>query len=188
MNQGRIIIISAPSGTGKSTVISALRKKMPKLFFSVSCTTRPIREGEKDGREYFYVDQKKFKKMISDDSFAEWAKVHNEYYGTCAQQITETTSKGLDILLDIDVQGAMQIKKRFPEAISIFLTPPSMEELERRLKKRGTETDAQVRLRLKNAQKELSFKDSYNFVVVNKDAMKTVDELLKILVNFRKFR
>lgn len=180
MKRGRIFIISAPSGTGKSTVVAALRREKPELKFSISCTTRQKRGSEVDGRDYHFIDGKTFQKMVSKNEFAEWANVHGEMYGTPRAALMDPIARGEDIILDIDVQGGMAIKKAFPDAISIFLMPPSLEVLKERLVGRGTDSPAKIALRLKNARTELTFKDRYDHVVTNGDLEQAVSELLSI--------
>ncbi|HPQ80202.1 MAG TPA: guanylate kinase [bacterium] len=181
MQRGRLFVISAPSGAGKSTVVSLLRSRFPGLAFSVSCTTRPRRNGEKDGVHYRFIERKNFERMAAEGEFAEWAEVHGELYGTPIGPLEEMLSKGQDVLLDVDVQGGMAIKNSFPDAKTIFLVPPSMEELERRLVGRKTDSPKQIELRLENARIEMGFKKSYDITVVNDDVDRAVDELSGIV-------
>lgn len=179
---GRLFVISAPSGTGKTTVLGEVRRRCPGLRFSVSCTTRRPREGEVEGREYRFVTRERFDEMRSKGGFVEWAEVHGELYGTPRDFIDEQLKGGRDTLLDIDVQGACSIKRIYPDAVTIFLLPPSIEELERRLKGRGTDAPEKIALRLANAKREMAEKGSYDHVVVNDDVSKAASELEKILL------
>ena len=138
---GIIFIISAPSGSGKSTLTNELRHIVPNLEFSISYTTRPPRGSEQSGREYFFVTREEFERMLHDDEFLEHAEVFGNYYGTAKRFLREATARGHDLLLDIDVQGAAQVKQKLPEAVSIFILPPSREELERRLRRRAEADD-----------------------------------------------
>ena len=178
MKQGRLFIISAPSGTGKSTVLRQLLKKMPDLVYSISYTTRPPRGKEQNGREYYFVDEAKFKQLIDKDFFAEWAKVDGSLYGTPRGPIEDAISRGLNVAMDIDVQGGMTLKARYPEAISVFLTPPSHDELVRRLEGRKTDSAETIATRLKNAQLEMTFKDRYDYCIVNDDLPSACNELI----------
>ncbi len=181
MKKGRLFVISAPSGTGKSTVLAEVRRRLPDFEFSVSYTTRPARAEEKDGREYRFVDRKTFEEMVGRDAFVEWASVHGNFYGTPRGPIEKALGQGRDVLLDIDVQGGMAIKRAFPEAVTIFLLPPDFEELRRRLSGRGTEGEEQIRIRLENARKEMDFKDKYDRCVVNDSVGRAAGELVKLM-------
>lgn len=178
---GVLFVISAPSGTGKSTLIRALMQNIPDLGFSVSHTTRQPRAGESHGRDYFFVDRKEFEEMISNNRLAEWAKVHDNYYGTSRDFIEETLSSGSSIILDIDVQGKEQIEKVFPECVSIFIMPPSMEVLRQRLDGRGTESPESLAKRIRNAEAEIIKKDSYRHEIVNDDLDTAIDELTRLV-------
>ena len=178
---GVLFVISAPSGTGKSTLIRALMQNIPDLGFSVSHTTRQPRAGESHGRDYFFVDRKEFEEMISNNRLAEWAKVHDNYYGTSRDFIEETISSGSSIILDIDVQGKEQIEKVFPECVSIFIMPPSMEVLRQRLDGRGTESPESLAKRIRNAEAEIIKKDSYRHEIVNDDLDTAIDELTRLV-------
>lgn len=181
MKKGRLFIISAPSGTGKSTVVSHLLKKFPELVYSISYTTRPPRRGEENGREYHFVDAITFRKLIDEGFFAEWAEVHGAFYGTPRIEIEEAISSGRNVVLDIDVQGGMSLKSHYPEAVTIFLTPPSFEELKTRLSGRKTDPQPVVEKRLENAKKEMTFKDRYDKCVVNDELKRAVDEVAAII-------
>ncbi|HET7840767.1 MAG TPA: guanylate kinase [Terriglobia bacterium] len=164
---GSVIVISAPSGSGKSTLVKKLMASVPGMVFSVSYTTRPRRMGEKHGREYFFVVPRTFRRMIAAGEFVEWADVHGELYGTARGQIRKAQTAGKDVLLDIDVQGHRQVRRKIPEAVSIFLLPPSYRELARRLRKRHSDAPEVIRRRLRNAQKEIKHWREYDYLIVN---------------------
>ncbi len=178
---GVLYIISAPSGAGKSTLCKAVRHHFPEMLYSVSRTTRAPRPGETDGVDYFFISRKEFEKGIAEKKWAEWAKVHDNYYGTCAQDIDAGLAAGKDILLDIDVQGARQIVMRYPDAVTIFIMPPSMEELQRRLETRGTDSPQTIARRLKNAVDEMAQRHDYRHVVINDNLDQSVDQLVTLI-------
>lgn len=167
MPRGHVYVISAPSGTGKTTVIRQLRTLCPELAHSISYTTRAPRAGEQHGVEYCFVDAATFQRMIDHGEFIEWARVHAHSYGTPTAQIEASLQSGRDIMLDIDVQGAMLVKRHDASATLIFLAPPSMPVLEQRLRQRGTESAEAIALRLQQAQHELAQQQIYDHVVVN---------------------
>jgi guanylate kinase len=164
---GSVIVISAPSGSGKSTLVRRLMASVPDLIFSVSYTTRPRRAGERKGRDYFFVSPAKFKRMIAAGEFVEWADVHGQFYGTSRRQVRKAQEAGKDVLLDIDVQGHSQVRRQLPDAVSIFLLPPSFQELERRLRRRHSDSPAVIHRRLENARREIRRWREYDFLVVN---------------------
>jgi guanylate kinase len=176
--EGIIFILSAPSGTGKTTLIKALRELCPKIRLSISYTTRRRREGEVHGRDYYFVKPAIFARMKSRGDFAEWAKVHDFFYATPRALLERCVRRGEDILLDIDVQGATKIKRKYPAAASIFLAPPSWRELQRRLARRGTDGQETIRRRLANARDEMREIIKYDYLVVNRDVKASV-QLLK---------
>jgi guanylate kinase len=180
-NRGRLFIISAPSGTGKSTVIKKLMETCKDLYFSVSATTRPARPGEVHGVSYYFITHEEFEKHIRQNDFLEYAEYVGNYYGTLKAPVLARLEEGKDVILDIDVQGCKQIIAAMPEAITIFLVPPSMEELENRLRIRGTESEERVKNRLIRAKAEMLEKDSYDYVVVNDEVDKAVAEVLGIM-------
>jgi guanylate kinase len=175
--RGMIFILSAPSGAGKTTLTQGLRRRFPDIELSVSCTTRERRRGEINGRHYRFVRPGRFAAMRQRGAFAEWAEVHGFLYGTPRKPLDRCLKSGKDILLDIDVQGARKIKHLYPDAVTVFLLPPSKEELERRLRRRGTDQATVIRRRLANAQDEIQSVIQYDYYVVNRD----VGEALEIL-------
>lgn len=182
MGKGRLIIISAPSGTGKTTVINKFLSQHPKMVHSISCTTRPMRSGEVNGRDYHFIDKKTFEKWISENKLAEWANVHNNMYGTPKEMLDNWLSEGRDVLLDIDVVGAANLKKLYKKnSISIFLLPPSEEELKKRLTMRATDSKEVQALRLKNALEEIQHKDEYDYQVINDDLDRACKEIEEII-------
>ena len=179
--KGKLFIISAPSGTGKSTVIKEIMARRRDLKFSVSATTRPARGDETPGVSYHFIARKKFDRMIKAGKFLEYAEYVGNYYGTPKKPIYDSLRKGEDVILDIDVQGERQIKKVMPEAITIFLVPPSMEELERRLRERGTDSEERLIARLERAKAEFSELGKYDNVVVNDNVGDAVQQVLAIM-------
>jgi len=177
-----ILLISGPSGAGKSTVYHELLRREPRLQFSVSTTTRPPRPGERDGVDYHFVDSATFDQLVADDAFLEWADVHDHRYGTRRADVAAMEQAGRIPLLDIDVQGGVQVLDRLGEQIvSVFLLPPSWEALERRLRGRGTDSDEVVATRLRNARWEVDYADRYTYWVVNDDVDAAVGRLQAIL-------
>jgi len=176
-----IIIISAPSGSGKTTVVERLLAELPRVKRSISCTTRPPRQGEEEGRDYFFVSEGDFRRKIENGEFLEWEETFGNFYGTPLEQFTGAMENGQDLILSIDVKGARQVKEKFPGAISVFIMPPSTEELESRLRKRNTDRKDQVDLRLKEARRELEAADEYDYLVVNDDLDGAVTELKSVL-------
>ena len=183
--RGALIIVSAPSGCGKSTLLHRLMEKREKLRFSVSATTRPPREGEVDGKDYFFVDHPTFERMIAEDAFLEHAEYVGNRYGTPRAAVEELLDAGYDVYLDIDVQGAMQIKRIRPETLTIFVTPPSLPELENRLRSRGTDSDEVIRSRLETAERELILKDHYDYVVVNDEVDRAAGEISDLIDSYK---
>lgn len=182
--RGRIFVVSAPSGAGKSTLCSTLLARFPNLSYSVSHTTRPPRKGERDGVDYHFISTEGFKKRIDENQWVEWAEVHGNYYGTSRVVIEKGVTEGAHLLLDIDVQGAEQVKTIFPEAITLFIMPPSVEVLEARLRSRGTDDEAIIEKRLNNAEKEMACKDLYEHVIVN-DVLEVAEkELIDIVSGY----
>lgn len=183
--RGRLFVFSGPSGAGKDTV---LRKAIPilgNIAYSISCTTRKPRLEDIEGETYFFMDEEEFRNMVSKGLFLEYAQVHGNLYGTRRDIVESELEKGNDVLLEIDVQGAMQIKKSMKDAVTIFIMPSSNEELERRLRKRGTETEEEICLRIKNAIKEQVFASEYDHVVINDSLKDTVTEFVNIVKSYR---
>jgi guanylate kinase len=178
---GIIFILSAPSGAGKTTLTNGVRRRYPEIRLSVSCTTRARRNGEVEGRDYHFISEQKFAGMREQGEFAEWAQVHDHYYGTPRAALDRCLKAGKDVLLDIDVQGAQQIKSIYPDAVSVFLLPPSRLELERRLKLRGTDDTAVIERRLANAQDEIQQVIQYDYFIVNRDVDAAVSTLQAII-------
>ena len=174
---GLLIVMSGFSGAGKGTVMKKLLSEYDNYVFSVSMTTRKPREGEVDGREYFFVDRKTFEENIAKDGFVEYAEYCGNYYGTPKAYIIEQLKQGKNVLLDIEVQGAMQIKEKYPDVLMVFITPPSIEVLISRLRARGTESEEVIRKRVERAKVESTFMDKYEYLVINDDLDKAVKEL-----------
>lgn len=164
---GNLFVVAAPSGAGKSSLVKALMELDSRVQPSVSHTTRPPRGQEKHGREYFFVSPQEFDAMVAADAFVEWAHVHNNRYGTSKKAIEERMAQGADVVLEIDFQGAIQIKNIFSNAVCIFILPPSWEELRSRLERRGEDKPDVIELRMKNAQEEVSHADKFDFVIIN---------------------
>ena len=183
-----VYIISAPSGSGKSTLVNKVRKIVPGLKFSISYTTRPPRAGEQNGREYFFVSRAVFESMIAQDDFLEYAEVFGNYYGTARSFLSLAELEGKDLLLDIDVQGAVQIKRKIPEAVSIFILPPNRQELEKRLRTRSLDAEAVIQRRLVTASREIENYEKYDYILVNDDLDESVDALKSILLAERRRR
>lgn len=174
-------MISGPSGAGKGTLVARVRAQRPDLGLTVSATTREPRTGEVDGVNYFFLTEDEFSARIKEGAFIEWAQVHDHRYGTLASEIERNLSTGHSLMLEIDVQGALAVKKRFPEAVLIFIEPPSLEVLKERLIKRGSETPESVALRLKTAEGEMPLRDRYDEILVNDDLDRATDEFLAVL-------
>ncbi|WP_408635839.1 guanylate kinase [Psychrosphaera ytuae] len=183
--KGNLFVISSPSGAGKSSLISALLKRHNDMKVSVSHTTRAPRPGEEDGVHYHFCQVDEFKSVIADDGFYEWAEVFGNFYGTSKQAIQEQLDQGIDVFLDIDWQGAQQMRKIVPDIITLFILPPSREELENRLNKRGQDSAEVIAKRMQQAQSEMSHYNEYDFVLVNDDFDQTLDEFERIVLAHR---
>jgi len=180
-----LFIISAPSGAGKTTLCRRLLDYYPDMRYSISYTTRSPRPGETDGEDYHFITREDFLEKQAHGYWAEWARVHDHYYGTSAVFVTASLAEGCDVLMDIDVQGAMQIKDRFPTAVTLFIMPPAMEVLRQRLTRRGTDSQAVVEKRLQNAVREMAQKDFYQYVIINDDLEMATNELVTIVGSYR---
>ncbi len=184
--RGRLFIVSAPSGAGKTTLCDALLKRVPGMVRSVSYTTRQARNGEKNGIDYHFISKQEFEKGIEEGRWAEWAKVHDNYYGTSADFIESALDSKTDVLLNIDVQGAKQLFSRYPDSTGIFIMPPSIEELRRRLEARGTDSREAIEKRLRAAGSEMAESVNYHHVILNDDLQTAIDELVKVVTGYRR--
>ncbi len=179
--KGEIIAVSAPSGTGKTTIIKTVLMDFPQLVFSISATTRKKREDEVHGKDYFFLTEDEFKEKILNNEFVEWESFFGNYYGTFKSFVNENINAGKHILLDVDVKGALSLKKIYTEAHLIFILPPGIEELRQRLKRRNTEDDESFKTRIKRAEMELSLKDHFDYLVINNELNKAIEDT-KILI------
>lgn len=180
--KGLLLVLSGPSGVGKGTVCSALRKRESNIVYSVSATTRAPRAGEVDGVNYFFKSREEFQQMIAEDQLLEWAEYVNNYYGTPREYVESQIEQGNDVILEIEVQGAMQVKEKFPHGVFIFLSPPSMEELKNRIVGRGTETDDSITNRMTVATEEIDMMEHYDYVVVNDEVELACDRIQAIVL------
>ncbi|MCF8031739.1 MAG: guanylate kinase [Desulfarculaceae bacterium] len=185
-NQGQIIVLSGPPGAGKSTIAERVRAEMPELAYSVSLTTRDPRPGEVDGKDYHFVSQEEFQRRIAAGEMAEYEEIFGNLYGTSEKVIRQALAQGHDLFLDTDVNGAEQLKKRFPEGVFVFLLPPSPKILEERLRGRGTEEEDNLRQRLDRVRYEVGKAGNYTHLVVNDDLDKAVDEVKAIITAARR--
>jgi guanylate kinase len=180
--RGIIFILSAPSGAGKTTLLRTVRERLGGLDDSVSYTTRPPRAGEQDGVDYHFLDEAAFRERVDRGFFAEWARVHRHLYGTSREDLQRIIERGQDAIMDIDIQGARQMKRAFPDAVTIFVIPPALGELEARLRRRGTEGEEAVRLRLETAERELEALPEYEYLIINDHLAKAAAELDAIIM------
>lgn len=187
MKKGFLLVISGPSGVGKGTVLHDLMNTQKNLVYSVSVTTRKQRPGEIEGVSYFFKSHEEFEKMIEEDKFLEYAKVHDNYYGTPKDFVEEKINEGKIVILEIDVQGALNVKKNIDNGVYIFLAPPSLSELKNRIVNRGTETESDINLRMHNARKELSYIKDYDYLVVN-DHLNYAINLVNEIINAEKHK
>ena len=188
MKEPLLIVIAAPSGGGKSTVLARVFAEVQGLLFSVSHTTRPPRKGEEDGREYFFVNPERFRSLVAQHAFLECAEVHGNLYGTTRGELDRARALSRDLVLDIDVQGAEQVVKTHPGALTIFIRPPSLEVLKKRLKGRGTDSAESLAVRIRNAEIELARAGEFQHVVVNDDLDAAVNEVKSIIADQREKR
>lgn len=188
MNEGTLFVVSGPSGAGKSTLVLRLLEHLDAIGLSISATTRLPRPGEVDGVAYFFLTDEQFDEALKADKFIEWAHVHGYRYGTFASEVDRILATGKDLILEIDVQGGAQIKERYPNAISIFIEPPSLDELERRIRGRGGSSEESIKQRLENASLELARKERYNIVIVNDDFEASLDKLVETVLFYRNKR
>ncbi len=180
--RGKLFIISAPSGSGKTTLCERLIKRVPDIVRSVSVTTRPLRQDEKSGREYVFVTKREFEKYIKSNSLLEWARNFGYYYGTPKKKVLKLLAKGKNVILTIDVKGAMKVKKLYPEGAFIFILPPSIIELKKRLKRRKADSSREISKRIKIAERELSYLSRYTYSIVNDNIEKATDKLEAIVI------
>lgn len=181
MSKGSVVIISGPSGSGKDTILRLLLKKNPEIRFSISSTTRPMREEDKVEKKYDFLSVAEFETMIENDQLLEYNRYVDNYYGTPRKPVEDAVNDGKDIIIEVDVNGAANIRKKLPDAISIFIMPPSFEELERRLMGRGTDSKEVIAARLETALKEINRAPEYDYIVVNGDIDTAVDDVLAII-------
>ena len=178
--KGKLIIVSGPSGSGKSTVTKIVKDKL-NIPLSISATTRNPRDGEIDGKDYFFLSEEEFKNKIANDEFYEYAEVHGNYYGTLKKTVEENLDKGLNVILEIDVQGALIAKEKKKDAILVFFRTKDMEVLEKRLRDRKTDSEEVIQTRLKNAETELKYENKYNYTIVNENLENSIQELIDII-------
>ena len=179
--RGTLFVVSSPSGGGKGTLIRRVLERVDNLSYSVSYTTRGPRPNEQNGREYFFVDRTTFDEMVASGEFLEWACVHGNFYGTSRRQIAEKTAAGLDMILEVDVQGAASVRQLLMDSVSVFILPPSFEVLRQRLCARGTDTPEQLEVRLRNAPAELRQYSSFDYVIINDEIERAVGQLASII-------
>lgn len=181
MKKGMLIVVSGPSGCGKGTVLSEVKKEI-ELSYSVSVTTREIREGEVDGVNYHYISKEKFENLISEEKVLEYTTYCGNYYGTLREEVEERRNQGQDVLLEIEVIGAANVKRLCPDAVLVFIAPPSIKELERRLKKRGTETEEVIAERVSQAEREIKCSVNYDYIIVNGELEKAVNDVSSVII------
>ena len=185
LHKGTPFVISAPSGAGKTSICREIKLLIPQLAYSVSYTTRKKRKGEIDGVDYFYISHETFKKMIDESKFLEWAEVYGNYYGTLKEYVFKKIEEGIDCLLDIDIYGAKRLKEIFDDGIFVFILPPSAQELRVRLNKRKTEKLEQLHIRTERALSEIRDFENYQYIVINDDISRAVEELKSIIISER---
>ena len=185
MNKGGIFIISGPSGSGKDTLLVELFKKRPDIKFSISSITRPMRDGEIEGEKYNFISREKFEQMLKDDMLLEHNVYAGNYYGTPKLPVIDASQRGIDMMIEVDVNGAKQIREKLPEAVSIFIMPPSYTELRKRLSSRGTETEQIIDERMQIALSEIARASEYDYIIVNDKLDKAVEDLISVITNSR---
>ncbi len=183
--KGLLFVISAPSGVGKTTICTEVLKSISNIKFSISATTRAPRECEVNGKDYLFLSKDDFLKRMDNNEFAEWAQVYGNYYGTPLKPILDSLRNGVDILMDIDVQGGMSIKRDWPQSVLVFVRPPSMEVLKKRLRDRGLDSEEDIKRRLQEFEKEMEYCERYEYVIINDVLQKAVGELKEIIENER---
>ncbi|MBQ3534630.1 MAG: guanylate kinase [Clostridia bacterium] len=187
-NKGTLFVITGPSGAGKGTVLKQVIQSLDQLYFSVSATTRAPREGEVDGVHYHFLTRERFEQLIEADRFLEYARYAENYYGTPLDPVEEHLAQGHDVILEIELQGALQVKKRLPQAVLVFIAPPSFEELENRLRGRGTEQEEVILKRLAIAREECAHMDEFRYIVVNDEVASAADRLRAVMLSHRCLR
>lgn len=185
MNKGGVFIISGPSGSGKDTVMTELFKKMPELLFSISSITRAMRVGEREGEKYNFITRERFEDMLKNDRLLEHNEFVGNYYGTPREPVERAVANGQDMVIEVDVNGAAQIREKMPEAVSIFIMPPSFAELKRRLSGRGTESEELIQKRLTSALGEIKRAAEYDYIVVNEDIAAAADDIMSVILSSR---
>ncbi len=181
MDKGKLFVFSAPSGAGKTTIVRRTLKNFPELVFSISATTRNRREKEIDGKDYFFIAEEDFKSKVEKNEFVEWEQFYGYHYGTLKSFVDDTLASGNDLVLEVDVKGALNIKKCYPEAIMIFIKPPSLEVLKKRLVDRQTETEEDLKKRFARMEMELQHENYFDYVVVNDELERAVEEVKNII-------
>ncbi|MEG0798163.1 MAG: guanylate kinase [Acidaminococcaceae bacterium] len=179
--QGILLVLSGPSGAGKGTICQRLREKRPDIAYSVSATTRSPRTGEVAGVNYFFTDRTKFQQMIAQGELLEYAEVYDNYYGTPKAYVLDLLNQGLDVVLEIDPQGALQIKQSYPDGVFVFIVPPSLDELSKRIYKRGTDSEEVIKRRLSSATAELAYASKYDYIIVNDEVEKATSKVSNIM-------
>ncbi|MBQ3817523.1 MAG: guanylate kinase [Clostridia bacterium] len=185
MSKGGVFVISGPSGSGKDTLLVKLFERMPELKFSISCITRAMRQGEKQGEKYNFISKQQFQQMLDKDEFLEHNSYVGNYYGTPKHPVLQAIEQGEDMVIEVDVNGAKQIREKLPEVVSIFIMPPSFEELKARLSGRGTESEAAVKERMENSLKEIERASEYDYIIINDDIDTAVRDIQSVILSNR---